>query len=138
AHQGRQGSQRLVGTAPAIVGRQRTLREVILLPSPRGRGENRFTIMPEPHNRTERARQLRREMTPAERIVWLELRDRRLGGFKFRRQQPVGPFYGDMVCYECKLIVELDGETHLGREDLDEARSAYLRAHGWQVIRFWN
>jgi adenine-specific DNA-methyltransferase len=88
--------------------------------------------------RTALARQLRRQMTPAEAIVWKHVRDRRFGGFKFRRQHPVGPFYADLVCKESKVIVELDGETHLGREGDDEARSRYLRTNGWLVMRFWN
>src|SRR6266404_3722448 len=84
------------------------------------------------------ARQLRKEMTPAEGILWRQLRGRRFAGFKFRRQHPIGPFFADMACYECKLVVEVDGETHLGREHKDEERTKYLRMQGWLVLRFWN
>jgi very-short-patch-repair endonuclease len=86
----------------------------------------------------DRARQLRRELTPAERILWREVRNRRFAGFKFRRQHPIGSFFADFACCECWLIVELDGETHLGREDRDEERTRFLQAQGWLVLRFWN
>ena len=86
----------------------------------------------------ERARQLRRPLTPAEVILWRELRGRRLGGFKFRRQQPIGPYIADFFCPAAKLVVELDGETHLGREEKDAARQAYLESLGYRVLRFWN
>ncbi len=60
-----------------------------------------------------RERQLRRNQTEAERILWERLRDRRLAGFKFRRQHRVGPYYADFVCTEARLIVEPDGSQHL-------------------------
>jgi very-short-patch-repair endonuclease len=88
--------------------------------------------------RIDRARQLRRQMTPAEGILWKHLRTRRFAGFKFRRQHPIGPFFADLACHECKLIVELDGESHLGAEHKDGQRSEYLSKHGWRVVRFWN
>jgi len=91
----------------------------------------------DPHQR-ERARELRREMTPAEAILWKLLRGRRFAGLKFRRQHPLGPFYADFACVERSVVVEVDGETHLGREANDEARSAYLRDEGWMVLRYWN
>ncbi len=87
---------------------------------------------------TDRARQLRRERTPAESILWRHLRGRRFAGFKFRHQHPIGPFYADFAYHECKLIVEVDGETHLGREQHDTERTKYLETAGWCVIRFWN
>jgi len=83
----------------------------------------------DPHQR-DRARELRREMTPAEAALWKLLRGRLLAGLKFRRQHPVGPFYADFACVERRVVVEVDGETHLGREADDEARSAYLRTEG--------
>src|SRR5437588_5434697 len=84
------------------------------------------------------ARDLRQRMTPAEGVVWRQLRGRRFAGFKFRRQHPIGPFVADLACHECKVIVEVDGETHLGREERDESRTTYLQAQGWAVLRFWN
>ena len=86
----------------------------------------------------DRARQLRRDLTLAEKILWRHLRARQFAGLKFRRQHPVGPFYPDFVCVEARLIVELDGETHLGREADDARRTAYLAREGWAVLRFWN
>src|SRR5205823_4375177 len=89
-------------------------------------------------DRRERARRLRHELTPAERILWKNLRNRLFAGFKFRRQHPIGRFIADMACRECKLILEVDGETHLGQETRDEKRTNYLQSHDWLVLRFWN
>ncbi len=93
-----------------------------------------------PHNpRTyATARRLRREMTPAEVILWELLRNRRLTGFKFRRQQPVGPYVADFFCPAAKLIVELDGDSHVGKDLHDAERQAYLESQGLRVVRFWN
>jgi very-short-patch-repair endonuclease len=84
------------------------------------------------------ARQLRLENVPAEKLMWRVLRNRALGGFKFRRQHPIGPYFADFSCVECKIVVELDGETHLGREAPDRDRTKWMEAEGWQVLRFWN
>ena len=84
------------------------------------------------------AREMRHEPVPAERIVWSRLRDRRLGGYKFRRQVPLGPFIADFFCAERKLVVELDGDSHDGREDYDEERTAWLNGEGIRVVRFVN
>jgi len=86
----------------------------------------------------ERARQLRHNAAPAEVILWKILRGRRFAGFKFRRQQPTGPYIVDFFCAQLKLVVELDGETHLGREKNDEERDAWLQEQGFKVVRFWN
>jgi very-short-patch-repair endonuclease len=94
--------------------------------------------MPRDPIRRQRARQLRRELTPAEKVLWREVRNRRFAGIKFRRQHPIGPFYADLACCECKLVVELDGETHLGCEGRDEERTRFLQTQGWMVLRFWN
>jgi very-short-patch-repair endonuclease len=58
-------------------------------------------------------------------------------GYKFRRQHPIGAFVADFACLERRLIVEADGEQHVGSE-YDAYRSEWLRAQGWRVIRFWN
>ena len=84
------------------------------------------------------ARALRRPLTPSEAILWRELRGKQLGRFKFRRQQPVGPYIADFYCAAAKLVVELDGDSHVGREDHDAKRTAYLEAVGLRVVRFWN
>jgi very-short-patch-repair endonuclease len=75
--------------------------------------------------------------TDSELRLWRLLRDRRLSGFKFRRQVPVGPYIVDFLCVGAKLIVEADGSQHA--ESLrDKARDAYLESQGWKVFRFWN
>ena len=89
-------------------------------------------------DRSSRARTLRQHATPAERILWAQLKDCRLGGFKFRRQRPIGPYIADFVCLEHKLIIELDGAPHELTVEQDEARDASLRAAGYHVLRFCN
>ena len=84
------------------------------------------------------AHTLRRPLTPAEAVLWRELRAKRLGSFEFRRQQPVGPYIADFFCAAAGLVVELDGDSHVGREGHDARRTAYLEAVGLRVLRFWN
>jgi very-short-patch-repair endonuclease len=79
---------------------------------------------------------LRRESTDAERLLWSRLRDRRLNGWKFRRQHTIGPFIADFVCLELMMIVEADGGQH--SEEADASRTAYLRRQGFRVVRYWN
>ena len=87
---------------------------------------------------TQRARSLRREMTPAEKILWTSLRGRRFDGLKFRRQYPVGEFILDFYCLELLLALEIDGESHLGKEEHDEQRTKIIEATGIKIVRFWN
>ena len=75
-------------------------------------------------------------MTDAERVIWFAVRDRRLQGFKFRRQATLGPFIVDFLCDEVKLIVEIDGGQHTESADAD--RTGELIAMGYRMIRFWN
>jgi very-short-patch-repair endonuclease len=82
------------------------------------------------------ARRLRREATDAERRLWYNLRNRRLGGFKFRWQETIGSCIADFACVECRLIVEADGGQHGPVQD--DRRTAYLENLGWKVLRFWN
>jgi adenine-specific DNA-methyltransferase len=84
------------------------------------------------------ARRMRREPTAAELRFWYEVRDRRLGGLKFRRQYLIGPFIADFVCLERRLVVEIDGGQHADRVVRDTARDAFIAAQGFQVVRFWN
>jgi very-short-patch-repair endonuclease len=84
------------------------------------------------------ARTLRRSQTPAEHVLWQCLRDRRLNGFKFRRQVPIGDHVADFYCAECRLIVEADGASHDGRYARDEQRTADLNARGYVVVRCQN
>ena len=82
------------------------------------------------------ARRLRRNMTPAEQKLWEALKGKKLGGLKFRAQQPVGPFILDFYCPARKLVVELDGEVHEEQADYDEVRTQQLEGYGYRVIRF--
>jgi very-short-patch-repair endonuclease len=75
--------------------------------------------------------------TEAEHALWRLLRNRRLQGHKFRRQHPIGPYIADFACVAARLIVEADGGQHADSVT-DERRTAWLQAHGWRVIRFWN
>ena len=88
--------------------------------------------------RRDRARRLRRDQTESETRLWDALRDRRLDGWKWRRQVTGGPFIVDFLCLEAAMAVELDGGIHAERADRDARRDAYLRARGLQVLRFWN
>ncbi len=87
-----------------------------------------------------KARNLRKTMPEAERRLWVRLRNRQLGGFRFRRQHSIGRYVADFVCIEAMLVIELDGEQH-GAEAAqthDAARDAFMAHEGWQVVRFWN
>ena len=84
------------------------------------------------------ARTLRKAATVPERILWSKLRGRQFGGFKFRRQHPIGPYICDFVCLTEKVVVELDGSQHVNQSDYDRRRDALLRANGFRVLRFWN
>lgn len=76
-------------------------------------------------------------MTDAERRLWSALRSRRLQGFKFRRQHPLGNYILDFACIEHRLVIEADGGQHADNE-ADERRTAWLESEGWRIIRFWN
>jgi very-short-patch-repair endonuclease len=86
------------------------------------------------------ARRLRREQVPAEARLWTYLRDRRLKGFKFVRQVPIGAYIVDFLCRETKLVVEVDGATHSDDREItyDRRREAYLREQGFALIRVHN
>ena len=88
-------------------------------------------------NRT-RARQLRKNPTDAERLLWQKLRFWRVDGCKFRRQQPLGNFIVDFVWLEKRLFIEVDGGQHAECVDYDAGRDAWLRKQGFVVLRFWN
>jgi very-short-patch-repair endonuclease len=83
------------------------------------------------------AKKMRREPTDAEAKMWLLLRDRRLAQFKFRRQVPFQNFILDFVCFEKRLVVEIDGSQHADSKG-DTARESVLLAEGFQIARYWN
>ncbi|MBM2709696.1 endonuclease domain-containing protein [Mesorhizobium caraganae] len=84
-----------------------------------------------------RARQLRKVENEAEEKLWHELRGRRLNGYKFIRQLPVGPYFADFACREANLIVEVDGSQHANRSR-DRYRDATMNRNGWSVLRVWH
>ena len=142
----------------ALSDREKVARSAPTVPSPTGRGwreapgEGRISTSGGANQRpryvrrvhehsdvgTQRARELRKQSTRAERIVWRWFRDRRFGGWKFRRQYPIGPFIADFYCDALKLVVEIDGSGHLWRWYYDEARMKYLRHVGIAVVRISN
>ncbi|UFZ02280.1 endonuclease domain-containing protein [Bradyrhizobium ontarionense] len=83
------------------------------------------------------AKTMRHQATEAEAVMWRLLRDRRFERYKFRRQTPVEQFILDFVCFEKRLIVEIDGSQH-ATEDADAERNAILRAAGFRFARYWN
>jgi very-short-patch-repair endonuclease len=87
--------------------------------------------------KTAAARRLRKNSTFAERKLWKYLRSRSLGGFKFVRQEPIGPYIADFACREKRLIVEVDGGQH-ATSPRDAIRDRWLSAHRYRVLRFWN
>ena len=103
-------------------------------PSPGGRGDG---VRAE-KCMTTRARSLRKSSTKAENLLWYHFRNRRVGGFKFRRQFVIGHYIVDFVCPHAKLVVELDGGQHATRKRYDHRRTEYLKKKGYRVIRFWN
>ena len=84
----------------------------------------------------ERAREMRHEPVACEKLFWSLVRDRKLGGFKFRRQVLIGPYIADFVCAERRFVVELDGNLH--DADYDARRDAYLASQGYCVFRMRN
>lgn len=84
------------------------------------------------------ARLLRKNSTIAERKLWHKLRSRNFFNLKFRRQEPVGDYIVDFICYEKKLIIELDGGQHNEFSEKDIPRTKALERDGFKVLRFWN
>lgn len=91
-----------------------------------------------PVDLVEAAKTLRKNSTDAERLLWLHLKAKRLDGLKFRRQEQLGHFIADFVCYEKRLVVEADGGQHMQNQDKDRERTAWLNSQGFAVVRFWN
>lgn len=86
---------------------------------------------------TARARDLRQRDNQSEALLWLELKRRKLGSFKFTRQFPIGPYFADFACRERWLVVEIDGSQH-AENTYDRRRDEYMRSLGFSVLRFWN
>jgi very-short-patch-repair endonuclease len=87
------------------------------------------------HPVTIQARELRSALNPAELSLWSVLKARQLGGWKFTRQMPIGPYLADFVCRERCVVIEVDGSQHLQRASHDRARDEYMIAAGYSVFR---
>jgi very-short-patch-repair endonuclease len=118
----------------------------VLITSPRFSGERsdreairvRGKVMRGPaQRRTNLSRKLRADQTASERKLWSKVRDRQLGGHKFVRQEPIGPYICDFVCRQRKLVVEVDGGQH-AESASDAARDKFLAEQDYRVLRFWN
>ena len=86
----------------------------------------------------QKAQALRQNQTNAEGLLWHYLRNKQLGGYKFRRQQPIGPYIADFSCLSEKLLIELDGGQHAEQTASDARRDEFLQKKGYGVLRFWN
>ena len=86
----------------------------------------------------QRAKQLRKNETDAERLLWYRLRNRQIANSKFRRQHVIEPYIVDFVCLERGLVVEVDGGQHAERVPEDVRRTEFLESKGLRVLRFWN
>lgn len=84
------------------------------------------------------AKTLRKNSTDAENLLWLYLQRKQVEGLKFRRQEPIGRYIVDFVCFERKIVVEVDGGQHMDEKDKDVARDKWFSEEGFKVLRFWN
>jgi very-short-patch-repair endonuclease len=84
------------------------------------------------------AKTLRKKSTDAENVLWKQLRRKQLEGLKFRRQQPIDNYVVDFVCFEKRIVIEVDGGQHSIERDKDSERDNYLVINGFKVLRFWN
>jgi very-short-patch-repair endonuclease len=83
------------------------------------------------------AKSLRKQATNTEWSLWFHLQAKQLEGLKFRRQQPIGKYVVDFVCFEKKIIIEVDGGQH-SENDYDKERDEWLKKEGFKVLRFWD
>lgn len=109
-------------------------------PSPdKGRAGEGFLFLPYNRNLIQTARENRANATKAESRIWNEvLRQRQLANFKFLRQKPIDNFIVDFYCAELRLVLEIDGDSHVGAEEYDEQRTRRLAAYGLTVVRYTN
>ncbi|HEY9879361.1 MAG TPA: DUF559 domain-containing protein [Leptolyngbyaceae cyanobacterium] len=84
------------------------------------------------------ARELRKNQTPAEEVLWQCLRNRQLGGLKFRRQHNIGQYIADFYCHQARLVIEVDGEVHNTQRERDADRDQWMINNGFSVLRFRN
>ena len=86
------------------------------------------------------AKALRKQTTDAEQLIWRHLRAKRFAGLKFKRQEPIGNYIVDFVCFERRIIIELDGGQHALPAEMqkDSQRDQWFEAQGYTVLRFWD
>lgn len=99
--------------------------------------KNIVTEQPVTKAKLERAKELRREMTPAEKLLWQQIRANKLG-IRFRRQQVIQGFIVDFYCHQAGLVIEVDGDIHDLQKEEDERREKVLREMGLRIVRFGN
>lgn len=103
--------------------------------SPRGRGLGRGG---DKLNQVTFAKNLRKRSTDTEKRLWLHLRAKRFDGLKFRRQEPIGKYIVDFVCYEKLVIIECDGSQHIANSQKDQIRDRWFEDQGYRILRFWD
>jgi len=81
---------------------------------------------------------MRHPQTPAEAKLWARLRSGHIDGLRFKRQHPIGRYIVDFYCGSCRLVVEIDGDTHVDQADYDASRTGWLEEQGYRVLRFFN
>ena len=86
--------------------------------------------------KSNKARELRRDPSRAEKLCWELIRAHRMEGIKFRRQHPIGPYFADFACVSKGLVIEIDGDQHDDRVEADARRTALMESLGWRVVRF--
>lgn len=86
----------------------------------------------------QRSRELRKNMTMAEKKLWHQLRQQRLGGIQFRRQVILGKYIVDFIAFNPKIVIEVDGSQHFDKLNYDQKRTNYLESLGYVVLRYWN
>jgi very-short-patch-repair endonuclease len=87
---------------------------------------------------TEVAKTLRQNSTKTERLLWRNLRAKQMQGLKFRRQEPIGDYIVDFVCFENRVVIEVNGSQHMAEIARDKERERWLRSQGFTILRFWN
>jgi len=85
-----------------------------------------------------KARELRKNLTTQEKILWSKLRKKQQNGMHFRRQHPCGIYILDFYCFEANIVVEVDGKIHLSQKEYDRERTRFLESSGFKVLRFKN
>ena len=125
------------GAARHLLPRGEKEGSLIAFPSPLAGEGGRALARPDEGASVQFARDLRKNMTDAERKLWLALRGRQFENYKFRRQVPVGKYIADFMCFEHRLIVEVDGSQH-DESIRDAVRDLWLESQGFRVLRLWN